>query len=120
MEQRANFFDEGIDRMQSEFDKLQKGFEKRRKLVEKQTEKQIKRIRKTPLLKRVESFRGDATKQLESNVENFMKLFPIASHTDVKRLERKVNTLSRKITALERSQSSGAAKTAPKREKASA
>ena len=102
MEQRATFLDESIDRLQSEFDKLQKGFDKRRKRVEKETEKRLTRIRKTPLVKRVESFRGDATKQFESNVDNLMKLLPVASVSQVKRLERKVNALSRKITTLER------------------
>ena len=121
MEQRATFFDESIDRLQSEFDKLQKGFDKRRKRVEKETEKRLKRIRKTPLAKRVESFRGDATKQFESNVDNFMKLLPVASVSQVKRLERKVNALSRKITTLERAGNNSAAKTAAKaRAKASA
>ena len=121
MEQRANFFDESIDRVQSEFDKLQKTFEKRRKRVEKETEKQLNRIRKTPLVQRVESFRDDATKQFESNVENLMKMLPVASNAEIKRLSRKVNTLSRKVTALERSMAGGATKSAPKRsEKVSA
>jgi hypothetical protein len=121
MEQRANFFDESIDRVQSEFDKLQKTFEKRRKRVERETEKQLKRIRKTPLVKRVETLRDDATKQFESNVENLMKILPVASNVQIKRLERKVNTLSRKVTALERTAADSPVKTAAKqREKVSA
>ena len=114
MEQQANFFDESIDRVQSEFEKVQKGFEKRRKRVEKETEKQIKRLRKAPVVKRVESIRDDAQKQFETNVDNFMKLLPVASNAQVKRLERKITTLSRKVTALERAKTSRSAKTAPK------
>ena len=60
MQERANFFEEGIDRVQSawtsvedELEKFQKNFEKRRKRIEKQTEKQVKWLRKTPLAPRV-------------------------------------------------------------------
>lgn len=113
MEQRINFFDESIERMQSEFEKLQKGFEKRRKNFEKDAEKRVKHLRSTPLAKRVESIRGDATKQLETNVENMMKLLPVASNAEIKRLERKVSALSRKVTALERAKADAAKKTSP-------
>ncbi len=121
MEQRANFIDEGIDRVQEawtsvedEFDKLQKNFEKRRKRFEKQTEKSVKKFERTPFGKRVVSFREDAQKQIESNVESFLGLFPVASRADVKRLERKITQLTRKVTALEKT---GAAKKSPSTQK---
>jgi len=110
---RANFFDESIDRMQSEFDNIQKNFEKRMKRIEKDTQKRMKRLRKTPIVKRVESIRADAQKQLDTNVENIMKLLPVASNAEVKRLERKISKLSRKVTALERAKADRTAKKAP-------
>ena len=110
MEARANFIDEGLDRVQEawtsvegEFEKLQKNFEKRRKTLEKETEKRVRKFEKTPIGKRVVSFRSEAQKQIESNVENLLGLFPIASSADVKRLERKVTQLTKKVTALEKS-----------------
>ena len=111
MEERANFFEGGIDRVQSawtsvedEFEKLQKNLDKRRKRFEKEAEKQVQWLRKTPLAKRVGSIREDATRQLESNFENFLGLLPVASQARVKRLERRVTQLSRKLSALEKSQ----------------
>ena len=124
MEQRANFIDEGIDRVQEawtsvedEFDKLQKNFEKRRKRFEKQTEKSVKKFERTPFGKRVVSFREDAQKQIETNVESILGLFPVASRADVKRLERKVTQLTRKVNALEKS---GLVKKSPSAEKTEA
>lgn len=110
MQQRANFFDESIERVQGEVDKLQKGFEKRRKQIEKDAEKRVNRLRSSQLGKRVVALREDAAKQFETNMENFMKLLPVASNAAVKRLERKVNTLSRKVTELERSKVAGVAR----------
>jgi len=109
MEQRANFIDEGIDRVQEawssvedELGKIQKTFEKRRKRFEKETEKRIKSFEKSDIGKRLVSFRDDARKQIESNVENILGLFPVASSAEVKRLERKISTLTRKVNALEK------------------
>ena len=114
MEQRANFIEDGIDRVQSawtsvedEFEKLQKNLEKRRKRFEKEREKQVKWLRKTPIAKRVESIREDATRQIESNFESILGLLPVASQSSVKRLERKVSQLSRKLSALEKAQAGG-------------
>ena len=124
MEERATFIDEGIDRVQDawssvedEFEKRRKSFEKRRKNFEKETEKRVKKFEKTRLGKRVVSFREDAQKQIESNVESFLALFPVASRADVKRLERKVTQLTRKVTALEKT---GAARKSPSTEKGAA
>lgn len=109
MEQRANIIDDGIDRLQEawgsledEFGKLQKSFQKRRKDFEKQTEKQVKKFEKSPVGKRITSFREDAQKQIGSNVESVVGMLPLASQADLKRLDRKVSKLSRKLTALEK------------------
>jgi archaellum component FlaC len=116
MQERATIFDEGIDRVQEawssvedEFGKLQKNLEKRRKRLEKEAEKQVKRFEKTPFGKRVVSLRDDTQKQLESTqkqiesgIESLLGLLPVASSAEVKRLERKIATLTRKVNALEK------------------
>ena len=114
MEERANIFDDGVQRMQSawnsvesEFENLQKAVDKRRKRFEKEAQKQVKRLRKTDLAKRFESLRDDASRQIESNLESALGLFSVASSTELKRLERRVTQLTRKLNTLEKSRASG-------------
>jgi DNA anti-recombination protein RmuC len=116
MAEQASIIDEGIDRVQEawssvedEFEKFQKNIEKRRKDFEKETEKRVKKFEKTSFGKRIVSLRSDAQKQLESNVESVLGLFPIASSAEIKRLERKVTTLTRKVNALEKSKTTPSA-----------
>ena len=111
MEERANIIDDGVHRVQSawssvenEFENLQKAVDKRRKRFEKEAQKQVKRLRKTSLAKRFESLRGDTTRQIESNVESALSFFSVASSTELKRLERKVAQLTRKLNTIEKSQ----------------
>ncbi len=110
MEEQANFIDERIDRFQEAWTSLEDEFEKRRKNFEKQTAKRLKEFEGTPLGKRVVTFREEAQKQIESNVESVIGLFPVASRTEVKRLERKVTRLTRKLNVLEKA---SAAKKSP-------
>ncbi len=125
---QASFIDEGIDQVKEawsnvggEFDKLQKNLEKRRKRFEKETEKRVKRFERSPIGKRLVSFREETQKQIESNVENVLGMIPLASSSEVKRLERKVATLTRKVNALEKAKASKTAKTtSPSAEKAEA
>ena len=107
MEQRANFIDEGIDRFQEAWSSVEDEFEKRRKSFSEQTAKRVKEFESTPFGKRVVTFRGEAQKQIETNLESALGLLPVASRVDVKRLERKVTRLTRKLNALEKA---GAAK----------
>ena len=109
MEERANILDEGIDRVQSvwnsaedEFDRLQKNLQKRRRQWEKETEKQVKKLRKTPLMKRAASIFEDAQRQVDRNVETFVGYFPVASSSEIKRLERRISQLTKKVNALEK------------------
>ena len=128
MAQSASFIDEGIDQVKEawsnvgdEFDKMQKRFEKRRKQVEKDVEKRRKafekdvdkrrkQFEKSTIGKRIVSLRDDTQKQIESNMESLLGLIPVASSAEVKRLERKIATLTRKVNALEKA---SAAKTSP-------
>lgn len=110
---QTSFIDEGIDQVKEawhnvgdEFDKLQRNLEKRRKKFERETEKRVKKFEKSRFGKRIVSFRDDAQKQIESNVEALLGLFPVASSAEVKRLERKISTLTRKVNALEKASAS--------------
>lgn len=110
---QANFVEEQIDRVQTafdsvqdEFEKFQKQFGKRRKQFEKETQKRVKRLqgelRRNSLVKRAESFQKDATRQIESGVDRVLSTFQIASQSDIKKLDRKLGQISRKLNTLEK------------------
>jgi hypothetical protein len=124
MAEQANLVQEGVDRFNAAFESLgdevdrlqkrvqtrRKAFEKqltdRRKKIEKQTRKQVDRIeteiRKNPVMKRLQELRKDAVKQIESGVDSVMDAMPIATKRDLKRIDRRISQLSRKVKDLER------------------
>ncbi|MCK5366819.1 MAG: hypothetical protein KAR22_27770 [Gammaproteobacteria bacterium] len=113
MTQQATFVEESIDRVQNavrsfegEFEKLQKEFGKRRKQFRRDTQKQVKKIRADlrgrPLVKRAESLRSDAAKQLDSGVDSVLSLLRIASRSDVEKLDRKLGQINRKLNQMEK------------------
>ncbi len=124
MSQEVNFVQDGLDRFNSAFDSLggevqrfqkqvrarRKSFEKQfvdqRKTFETQTRKRVDQIeselRKSGVLKRAQDLRDDAAKQLENGLSRVLRALPIATKTDVRRIERKLGTISRKVKALER------------------
>ena len=113
MTQQATFVEESIDRVQNavrsfegEFEKLQKEFGKRRKQFRRDTQKQVKKIRadlrSRPLVKRAESLRSDAAKQLDSGVDSVLSLLRIASRSDVEKLDRKLGQINRKLNQMEK------------------
>ncbi len=123
MPEQASFVQEGVDRvngafrtLDEEFDRIQKRIQSRRKSIEKQlttgrrglekrTRKQVRRLRtelrKNPVLKRAESLRADAAKQIESGVESVLSAFQIASKSDLTRIDRKISQLTRKLKELD-------------------
>jgi hypothetical protein len=124
MAEQANLVQEGVDRFNAAFESLgeeverlqkrmqtrRKAFEKQltdqRKRIEKNTRKQVDRIeselRKNPVVKRLQDLRRDTVKQIESGVDTVMDALPIATKSDLKRVERKISQLSRKVKDLER------------------
>jgi ElaB/YqjD/DUF883 family membrane-anchored ribosome-binding protein len=124
MAEQANLVQEGVDRFNAAFeslgdevDRLQKRMQTRRKEIEKQltdrrkriekrTRKQVDRIeselRKNPVLKRLQDLRKDTVQQIESRVDSVMNAIPIATKSDLKRVERKISQISRKVKDLER------------------
>ncbi len=107
----ANFIQDGIDRFQSAFDSLDREYrrlskqaDKRRRDFEKRAEKQVKRLRtefgKNTVVQNVRDLRADAQKRWESRIENMLASMHIATSSEIKRLDRKVNQLNRKVREL--------------------
>ncbi len=116
MQARSNIIEESFERVQDRFrtagDELQKlqnrATKNRRefaKRTQKRTEKVQKRLLKVPAIKAADDFRAEVFKQIESNMDEFMSRLPVASSSDVKKLERKVNALTKKVRTLEKAQS---------------
>ena len=112
MAQQTNFMDAGIDRIQdvltslgSDMNRLQDQVETQRKQWEKQTRKRVTQFRKelgeTPWAKRAEKFSKDASREIESRVEDFLGTLSIASNADLKKLNRKLNQINKRLKALE-------------------
>jgi hypothetical protein len=99
-----------VERLQREFQSRRKSFEKQmadgRKKFEKRTRKQVNRIeselRKNPLVKRARSLQSDVAKQLEDGASRLLSALQIASKTDLQRVDRKLNQLTRKLKDIER------------------
>ena len=58
-------------------------------------------VRKRPAYKRLETARKDVGKRVDEGVENVLGVFGVASRSQVKRLDRKVNQLNKKLRELE-------------------
>jgi len=130
MSEQGTFVEEGIERIQNavdsveeEFQKLQRNVQERREGFEKEARKQFKRadkrariqvkrvqteLLKNPVVKRAEDLRKDINKQVENRMDSFFGLLPYATRQDVKRLERKVSQLTRKLNQLEKTAKSAA------------
>jgi hypothetical protein len=122
--EQTNFVNESVDRVTSVFRSLdgelrrvqkqlqsrRKSFEKQlasgRRDIEKQTRKQLKRLqgelRKSPLIKRAQTLRGEATSQIDSAVERVLGALQIATKNDLDRIDRKLSVLTRKLKELDR------------------
>jgi len=90
--------------VEDEFEKLQKKVDKQTKRFRKTTEKRVKRVRseldKMPLYKQAQSFRKDTNKQVEKGVDQILSALNIATRTDVKKLDRKLNQINKKLKEL--------------------
>ena len=123
MSEQVNIVQEGVDRFNAAFERidderlrLQKQLQSRRKSFEKQitsgrrdfekrTRKQVKRLRtelrRYPVVKRVERLQADARRQIETGVDRFLGTFQIASKSDLDRIDRKLDRISRKLKDFE-------------------
>jgi hypothetical protein len=118
MAQQASIVQDSVDRvreamssLESDFGKVQKRAEKRiqaqRKSFEKQTEKQVGRLRKefkkNPYVKRAQDAVDGATKQIEKNVDSLLEALNVASQRDLRRVDRKLSKINKKLRELEKS-----------------
>ncbi|NNL65041.1 MAG: hypothetical protein HKP30_02245 [Myxococcales bacterium] len=130
MAQAQSLVDQGVDRVQDalksadkEFQKIQRQVKTQRRTIERRVEnqrkniektakkqiktfektaqKQIETIRKNDLVKRLEELRGDVQEQLEAGVEQVLSVLQIASKSDIQRVDRKLNRISKKLKELE-------------------
>lgn len=90
---------------------IEKRLAKGRKQIETRSRKQLRSIanevRKNPVVKRAEALRKDAEKQIETSVDGFLGFFQIASKSDVDDIDRKLKSLNRKLSSLEKHQGTG-------------
>lgn len=122
--QQASVVQDGVDQIKQvvrradrEIKKIQKQVESRRRtlakevttrrrLIEKHAQRGIARIQKQsqPLLKRAEALRADATERFERSVTSILDVLPIASKSEIERIDRKVSALGRKLKEIEKAQ----------------
>jgi hypothetical protein len=114
MTARTNIIEESFERVQARFrdagEELQKlqnrASENRREFSERtqaRAEKVQKQLLEIPAIKAADDFRVEVFKQIEANMDDFLARLPVASASDIKKLERKVNALTKKVRALEKS-----------------
>jgi TolA-binding protein len=135
MAQQTSFVQDSVDRIQSattnardrveeEVQKVQKELTARRKKVEKQlssrrkkveqkTRKQVKQLRsdieKNPVVKELTRLRGEASKRVESTVDTVLGALQIASQSDLKKIDRKLSRISKRLKEIEESGKPGEA-----------
>jgi hypothetical protein len=93
--------------------RLAKEVTSRRRVIEKRAQKELGRIQKQiqaqPLVQRAEALRADASERFASGVSTILGALPIATKSEIERIDRKVSALSRKLKEIERAQGSEAA-----------
>jgi len=111
---RPEWANDGIERISSELekwnDKLQSRSEKFRKESQKRIEKGVKQVqdelRKVPGVKRAEELRTELENRVEKNidagVDRVYARLKLARLDEVKKLERKIAQLNKKLVALEK------------------
>ncbi|MCX5738433.1 MAG: hypothetical protein NTZ61_08065 [Proteobacteria bacterium] len=104
--------DQGFRRIQKQVEtrrrRLTKELTSRRRLIEKRAQRELERlqkqIQKQPIVKRAEALRVGASERFERGVSSFLDALPIATKSDVERIDRKVSALGRKLKGLEKGQ----------------
>ena len=108
--------DQGFRRIQKQVEtrrrRLTKELTSRRRVIEKRAQRELERlqkqIQKQPIVKRAEALRVGASERFERGVSSFLDALPIATKSDVERIDRKVSALGRKLKGMEKGQGSSA------------
>ena len=129
MAKQANVVQDGVDQIRQavrradrEFKKIQKQVDARRRrlakevtarrhTIEKRAQKELERLQKQiqrqPLVKRAEALRADAQERLGRGVSSILDALPIATRSEVERIDRKVSALGRKLKEMEKTHGHG-------------
>ena len=124
MAKQANVVQDGVDQVREAVRRVDQGFRRiqkrvetrrrrlakevtsRRRLIEKRAQKELariqKQIQKQPLVKRAEAFRAGASERIEGVVSTFLDVLPIATKSEIERIDRKVSALGRKLKEIEK------------------
>lgn len=127
MAKQASVVQEGVEQIREvvrradrEFKRLQKQVETRRRRlakevttrrrgIEKRAQRELERLQKQiqrqPLVKRAEALRADATQRIERSVSSLLEVFPLATKSEIERIDRKVSALGRKLKEIEKTKS---------------
>jgi hypothetical protein len=95
---RAEKFQKELER-----DLRKNAYVKRAKKFQESLEKDIE---KSAFVKRARKLRKDASKQVEARVDDILGTFQIATSSDVKKLERKLGQINKKLKELEKARAS--------------
>jgi hypothetical protein len=131
MAKQASVVSEGVDQIRQvvrradrEIKRLQKQVESRRRRlakevttrrrgIEKRAQRELERLQKQiqrqPLVKRAEALRADATERIERSVTSLLGALPLATKSEIERIDRKVSALGRKLKEIEKAQGSSEA-----------
>ena len=113
--------DSEISRIQKDLATRRKKIEKQlnssRKNLEKQTRKQVKQIekdlKKSDVVKTLESWRGQVEGLLEETLEGVLGALQVASKSDVKKIDRKLTKLTKRLKDIERARQTNGTKASP-------
>lgn len=105
-----NVFEEGleqlraaVERMDGEFRRFQKRAERSRQRFRRDLQKRG-RAQWRQAKRRIDQLGRQASQRLEDGIERTLSVLPIASKRDLERVDRKLNTIRRKIRDLEKHQ----------------
>ena len=116
------------ERVDSEISRIQKDLATRRKKIEKQlntsrknfekqTRKQVKQIekdlRKSDIVKTLESWRSQAESLVEETLEGVLGALQVASKSDVKKIDRKLTKLTKRLKDIERTRQTNGSEASP-------
>lgn len=130
MAKQASVVQDGVDQIRQavrradrELKKIQKQVEARRRrlakevttrrrTIEKRAQRELDRLQKQiqsqPLVKRAEALRADAQTRLGRGVSTILESLPIATRSEIERIDRKVSALGRKLKEIEKAQGGSA------------
>jgi hypothetical protein len=130
MAKQANVVQEGVDQIRQavrradrELKRFQKQVETRRRrlakevttrrrTIEKRAQKELDRLQKQlqsqPLVKRAEAIRAGAQERIERGVSTILESFPLATRSEIERIDKKVSALGRKLKEIEKAQNGNA------------